>query len=106
MATEETYSGLIDRLLAARSEPITPQLLADTQTGRGALDADGNPPPISVQWRAHIDAIDWALDLLVPAARQLVMLPEHLAGSGTVRKQEVERIVGRVPFERSARFRR
>jgi hypothetical protein len=99
MKTEDIYIGLIDRLVAARNEPITSELLSDAQTGRSGA-------PMSPQWRAHRDAIDWALDLLVPAAKKLLMLTESPPGSGNVRKVDVERIVGQVPFERNQRFRK
>ena len=98
MATEEVYSGLIDRILAARHEPITPELLADFDNGR-VDEAEGVTRALSPRWQGHIDAIDWVLDQLVPAARQLVMLSEYPTGSGGVRKSEMEKIVGRVPFE-------
>jgi len=109
MGTEEVYSGLIDRILAARHEPISPELLADFENGRTSVEIDETGGEVAVtralspRWQGHIDAIDWVLDLLVPAARQLVMLSEYPAGTGSVRKGEVEKIVGRVPFEGTSR---
>lgn len=85
----EVYEGMLDRILALRNTPITPELL-------GELNKDA---PI---WRAHEEAIDACIDAMLPGLRRLVSLPARVIhDSHCVSKAEIERAIGRVPLDRN-----
>lgn len=89
---EAVYTGLIDRLIAMRSEANTPELLA-----RRSVPGDD-------LWRGYQLGLDTALDYLVPAAKKLVVLEAHTAhGAECVSKRVVREIVGEVPAQTVAK---
>lgn len=101
----EYYNGLLDRILELRHAPISTTLLEDQNNGREvALEHEGDPEkaflkrPLSPQWKAHQDAIDAALDVLVPFAKAIVTLePVEGHGGKCLPKEDIEKLLGRVP---------
>lgn len=95
MTTERVPEGLIDTLLAIRQVPGPETLLRLTQPREDLLDEH----EAILGFRAGLDA---ALDLVVPALKQIVMLPAD-KGPNAISKAEVERIIGRIPLNRNER---
>ena len=103
--SSEYYQGLLDRVLDLRFAPISEELLADQDNGREvATEHEGDAEkafirrPLSPRWKAHQDAVDAALDILVPFARAIVtMEPTEKHGGACLPKDEVEKLLGRVP---------
>jgi len=86
--TEERLpdTGLIDRLLALRDEPLTDHMLATRTIG-------------GPEWEAHRHAVDAVLAILVPAMREIVDLTANTAhGSNVIYTPEIEAVIGHVPI--------
>ena len=92
---------LIDRLLDLRNTPTSTLLLGDLQRGKGYTDT-GEPALCSPAWQAHYDAVDAAIDLILPVLRAIndaPVLTSH--GLKCVDKEALIEIVGRPPSPQS-----
>lgn len=94
-------SSLIDQLLDLRNSPTSMLLLGDLARGKGYTDT-GDPAPCSPAWQAHYDAVDAAIDIILPVLRAIneaPVLSNH--GLKCIDKEDLIALVGRPPSPQS-----